>query len=65
VDTTSKPKLKLTGTDGNAFFILVRCSKAGKRAGWDQTKIQAFLTDATAGDYDNLLHVVSEWFEVS
>ena len=58
-----KPMLKLVGEDGNAFSILARAQRALSRAGrgseWD-----AFLKEATSGDYDHLLQTCMAWFEV-
>jgi len=60
---TSKPKLKLIGEDGNAFAILGRAVKALKEAG-QEDKVEEFMEQATSGDYNHLLRVVMEWFEV-
>ncbi len=53
----------LVGEDGNAFSILGRVSRAMKRNNvydeWD-----TFHTEATSGDYDNLLRTVMAWFSV-
>ncbi len=61
---TEKPVLKLVGEDGNAFFILGRASKVARQAGWSKQKIYDFLKEAKSGDYDNLLQVCAEYFEV-
>ena len=58
-------KLKLVGEDGNAFAILGRARKQMKQAGASQVEIDAFIKQATAGDYQQLLGVVGEWFDVS
>lgn len=60
----SKPKVTLIGEDGNAFSILGRCRKAAKGAGWTKEKIDSFLSKAQSGDYDNLLKVVLDHFDV-
>lgn len=53
----------LVGEDGNAFSILGRVSRIMRRNGihdkWDE-----FRTEATSGDYDNLLRTVMAWFAV-
>lgn len=59
-----KPVLKLVGTDGNAFAILAAASRAARAAGKDEAWLQAFRAAATSGDYDHLLAVCMEWFEV-
>jgi hypothetical protein len=59
-----RPTVTLIGTDGNAFAVLGVCLRAARAAGWSQERIDAFRKEATAGDYDNLLAVVQEHFEV-
>ena len=55
--------LKLTGEDGNAFFILGRARQALRRARrsdlWEQ-----FHKEATSGDYTNLLATCMKYFVV-
>jgi len=60
-----KPKLKLTGTDGNAFAIMGAATGAARKANWDQSKIDEYLKEARSGDYDNLLQVTMKYFDVS
>jgi len=57
--------LELVGSDGNAFAILGKAMKVMKRAGFSKEKIKEFRKEATSGDYDNLLRVCSNWFDVS
>lgn len=59
-----KPKVELIGNDGNAFSILGQCNRAAKRAGWSQEALTRFQGEAMSGDYDHLLQVVLEHFEV-
>ena len=56
--------VKLTGSDGNAFAILGKVIQAMKRAGIGEEEWDAFMTEATAGDYDHLLQTVMRWVEV-
>lgn len=58
----NKPKLKLIGEDGNAFFILGRALSAAKNAGWTKEQIEEYSTKAKSGDYNNLLCVTMEYF---
>ena len=55
--------LKLTGEDGNAFFILGSARQALRRARrsdlWEQ-----FNKEATSGDYTNLLATCMKYFVV-
>ena len=57
-------KVKLTGNDGNAFFILGSVQKAMRRAKIGQDKINEFLTEAQSGDYNHLLQTCMKWVEV-
>ena len=59
-----KPKIKLLGTDGNAFAILGKCMSALKDAGKSEAEIQEFRKEATSGDYDNLLCTCAKYFEI-
>jgi hypothetical protein len=56
--------VKMIGEDGNAFAILGRVRSASKNAGISQEEIDAFMTEATAGDYDHLLQAVIKWVNV-
>jgi len=60
-----KPKLKLIGEDGNAFAILGLARRAGLKAGWSKERLDAFLKNCMGGDYNHLLKVVQEYFDVS
>ena len=55
--------IRLVGEDGNAFSILGRCTREMKRNGL-RDEVDAFLSEATSGDYDNLLRTVMAWFSV-
>lgn len=50
-------KVKLVGEDGNAFSILAKTRRAMQRAGVSNEDIEAYLTEAKAGNYDHLLQV--------
>ena len=54
-------KVRLVGEDGNAFAILGRCRAAMRKAGYPQAFIDAFVTEATAGNYDDLLATVMRY----
>ena len=58
-------KVKLTGTDGNAFAILGRVLRAMKEAEISSQERAEFQIEATSGDYNNLLATCMEWVEVS
>ena len=61
----SKPKLKLVGEDGNVFFVLGKAVREARRAGWDEKRIEKFKSDAMSGDYDNVLRICMDNFEVT
>jgi hypothetical protein len=57
--------MQLTGTDGNAFAVLGRVSRALRRAQVPEAERQAFMAEATQGDYHELLQTVMRWVEVT
>lgn len=59
-----KPTLELAGQDGNAFAILGRAKKVGRRAGWSPERIKEVINEATSGDYDHLLATMARHFEI-
>ncbi len=64
IPESTKPALKLVGQDGNAFAILGLAIRAARKAGWSQEQIDEYKSEATSGDYDNLLAVTMDHFEV-
>jgi hypothetical protein len=54
----------LTGTDGNAFAIIGKVVRALRSAGVDPDTIAEYRTQATAGNYANLLAVTFRWVEI-
>ncbi len=58
-----KPVVKLIGEDGNAFLILGKVSKALRAAGMNE-EAEAFMKEATKGDYDHLLRTACEYVQV-
>lgn len=59
----TKPTVKLSGIDGNAFSIIAKVCAALKRAGLHD-QIEEFTKEATAGDYDHLLQTVGKYINV-
>lgn len=59
-----RPPLKLIGEDGNAFVVLGQAVRAAKAAGWSQEEIDEYKQRAMGGNYDNLLAVTQEYFDV-
>ena len=58
-------KVRLTGTDGNAFAILGRVSAALRKGGVPEPERKEFQKQAMGGDYSNLLCVCMAWVSVS
>lgn len=56
-------KVRLVGEDGNAFAILGHVSKAMRQAGISKQERDAFVAEATAGDYDHLLATCMRWVD--
>lgn len=57
-------QVQLSGQNGNAFVLMGIVSKALSRAGKGD-EVKAFMDEAMAGDYDNLLRVCQSWVSVS
>lgn len=57
-------KVRLIGEDGNAFSILSKVKRALRDNGASREDIESFMTEATSGDYDNLLQTCMRWVEV-
>ena len=57
-------RVKLVGTDGNAWALIGRVSQALRRGGQSKEFIDAFVKEATGGDYYHLLATVMEVVEV-
>jgi hypothetical protein len=60
----SRPKLKLIGEDGNAFFIMGRAIKTARMSGWPDAKIDKLKKELTSGDYNNLLATCAKYFKI-
>ncbi len=50
-----KFKLKLSGTDGNAFALMARWKTAAEKAGWTDEEVESVLREAMKGNYDHLV----------
>lgn len=57
-------KVKLIGTDGNAFALMGKVVAALRKAKVGDEVIKAFREEATSGDYNNLLRTCSKYVEV-
>lgn len=59
-----KPRVKLVGEDGNTFAILGRCRVGARKAKWPPERVKEFLDKACSGDYNHLLCICTEYFDV-
>ena len=57
-------KVQLIGRDGNAFSILGTVKQALRRGGESREFIEAFMKEATSGDYNHLLAICMKVCEV-
>jgi hypothetical protein len=64
IEPEEKPVVKLTGQDGNAFFVMGNVKQALRRAGADKEYIDKYLNEATSGDYNHLLAVSMKYVDV-
>lgn len=55
--------VRLTGQDGNAFFILGKVKSALKSAGVPKEEQDEFMKEASSGDYNHLLQTVVKWVD--
>ena len=58
-----KPKLQLSGEDGNAFSIMGRARRVLQREHYSQEDIDAIMDEAMSGDYDNPLATMMKYFD--
>lgn len=59
-----RPKIKLSGADGNTFSILGRVNRELTKAGWTSDQVKAFMDEARGGDYDHLLQTCMKYVDV-
>jgi len=57
-------KVRLTGTDGNAFAILGVIKSALIKNKVPATEVKAFLDEAMSSDYNHLLATCMRWVSV-
>lgn len=58
-------KVRLTGTDGNAFMIIGNVQRALRQAKVPHEELELFREEAMSGDYDNVLQTCMRWVDVS
>lgn len=59
-----KPKVQLSGNDGNVFLLIGLCQKAARSAGWSVQQIEEFMAEAESDDYDHFLATAQRYFNV-
>lgn len=57
-------RVRLVGEDSNAFNVLGLVTRAMRRAGIPKEERDAFMREATAGDFNHLLQTAMRWVEV-
>lgn len=60
----TKPVVRLTGEDGNAYAIMGKVREALKKNGADQEYIDQYLQESMSGDYDNLLVTACKYVKI-
>lgn len=58
-------EVRLSGHNGNAYYIIGRVKNALRRARVPDSKVQKFIEQAMSGNYDNLLATCMKWVTVS
>lgn len=58
-------KVRLSGTDGNAFAIMAKVSGAMRKAKVPRDEIDEYMRESMSGDYDHLLATACKYVEVS
>jgi hypothetical protein len=57
-------EVQLTGKDGNAFFIIGTVRRALRRAGLSEDEVNAFSSEASSDNYDNVFMTCLRWVTV-
>ena len=64
MENPTKPTVKLTGIDGNAFSIMGVVSRALRKAGFNKEHIDKYMQESMSGDYKNLMRVAHKYANV-
>ncbi len=57
-------KVRLTGTNGNAFAVLGTVKGKLAKGGVSKQEQDQFLSEAMSGDYNHLLQTCMKWVDV-
>lgn len=63
--THPEVRVSMSGESPHALFIMGRAVAAMRSAGLPESDRLAFLSEATAGGYDDLLATVRRWFTLT
>jgi len=65
MDAQRKPKVKLSGTDGNVFALLGLCRKALKKAGQESKATEMSERVFKAESYSQAISIMSDYVSIS
>lgn len=65
MENLKKPKVKLSGVNGNALALVATVSSALKKEGYSKELISDFRKEALSGNYDKVLQTCMKWADVS
>jgi len=54
--------IDLTGSQGNAFFLLGQAQTLARQLGYTEEQREALLDDMRSGDYENLIQTFDDHF---
>jgi len=57
--------VQLSGTDGNAYAILGAVQKGLRDGGVDKDECDTFYSEATSGDYNNVIQTAIRWVDIT
>jgi hypothetical protein len=63
-NSNSKPKLKLVGTDGNAFAIIGRLTECLRKNGYTTEQLKEIQKECMSSDYNNVIATACKYCEV-
>lgn len=63
-ENQNKPVLQVVGTDGNAFALLGKARQVMRQEKWSKEKRDEVMEKAMSGDYNHLLRILMEYFDV-
>jgi len=64
INKLPRPKVKLTGTNGNAYSVIGTTAQTLRKAGWTREQLHAFQVEAMGGDYDHVLATCMKYADV-